>query len=594
MGPVGQILSVHLKEAGCDVSVCDVDKEKMNLIRKEGVHLQGKFKKHTFFNSIFTNVRDLAAYKFDLLIFSVKVYHTPSAAAEAEKLNWKNIRVMSAQNGIDVEENLSNVFGESNTFRMVVNFAGNLNAPNVVNVTFFNAPNYVASVDDSQSEFAKKISGMLNKVSLDTVAIDSFNLLNKVWEKTILNSSLSALCGISRLTMREAMDLPDMVDIIEQTIEEAVKVAEAEDIHFGANFIKLCLRYLKKGGNHFPSLAVDMLNNRQTEIDFFNGKIIEYGKKHYVRTPLNLVFTNLVKAYTDKNSISPKQNLDVSTLLSIVGNGKKQKEKSEGKHFLGIDLGSYYTKITVIDKNEKVVHQELLKTLNRDKKALYNTLQDIQSDFDIESICATGYGREHFPNSDTTKTEVTCAAFGLSRLHNGRKNIIDIGAEDIKIIRASKEGKVEEFYMNNKCAAGTGAFITEVAERAEIDLKEMSLLASKSKEGKELNSFCTVFAKTEIMSWIFDEMKPEDIAKGIYLSIASKIFKIKMEQDLPNLFIGGVISHHPYFKNIIAEKFGQEVIVPEFPQFVVSYGAALFAKEKKVKNELQENLKMKV
>ncbi|MBL0127989.1 MAG: hypothetical protein IPP83_11155 [Flavobacteriales bacterium] len=96
---------------------------------------------------------------------------------------------------------------------------------------------------------------------------------------------------------------------------------------------------------------------------------------------------------------------------------------------------------------------------------------------------------------------------------------------------------------------------------------------------KELNSFCTVFAKTEIMSWIAEEMPVEDIAKGIYLSVANRIYKIRMEPDLPIYLVGGVIAYHPYFKTILSERFGQEVVIPDHPQFIVSLGAALYARK---------------
>jgi 2-dehydropantoate 2-reductase len=97
------------------------------------------------------------------------------------------------------------------------------------------------------------------------------------------------------------MTIPDTHEIVERIILEAIEVARAEDITFEKNFVKLCLRYLNKAGDHFPSLAVDLLNKQETEIDFMNGKIVEYGRKHYIRTPLNLTFTNLVRAITDKN-----------------------------------------------------------------------------------------------------------------------------------------------------------------------------------------------------------------------------------------------------------------------------------------------------
>ena len=192
---------------------------------------------------------------------------------------------------------------------MVVNFAGNLHAPNVVNVTFFNPPNYIASVDDSRADIAEWLSETLTSASLETLRKDSFVIADKIWEKTILNAALSPLCAISNLTMKEAMAHPDTLEIIEQIIFEAIEVAKAEEIKLGDNFVKLCIRYLKNAGDHFPSLAVDLISGKETEIDYMNGKIVDYGRKHYIRTPLNLTFTNLVKAISHKksNSRSEKQ-----------------------------------------------------------------------------------------------------------------------------------------------------------------------------------------------------------------------------------------------------------------------------------------------
>ena len=307
MGPVGQILAVHLQEAGYQVAICDRGKEKMNLIRHQGIRLEGKVKKHVYFSSVHTSVGELLATGPGILVFAVKSHHMDSLLDDPAFAESAEYCVLSAQNGIDVERSLSEAFGESRTLRMVVNFAGNLHAPNVVNVTFFNPPNYVASVDDSREDVAAWWTAALNSTGLDTETLNSFAINAKIWEKTILNSSLSALCGISRLTIREAMGFPDTKDIVEQIIVEAIEVARAEDIRFGQNFVKLCMRYLKRAGNHFPSLAVDLLNNRETEIDYFNGKIIEYGRKHYIRTPLNLTFNNLVKAASYRNTLAKMQ-----------------------------------------------------------------------------------------------------------------------------------------------------------------------------------------------------------------------------------------------------------------------------------------------
>ena len=305
MGPVGQILAVHLKSAGCELAICDRGIEKINLVRNHGIKLEGCIKKHAYFDNAFSTIKELLQYDPDIIVFAVKSHHMESLLADIGEIPPNPDRcVVSAQNGIDVELALSNVFGESQTLRMVVNFAGNLHAPNVVNVTFFNPPNYIASIDDSKQDIAVWIADTLSKRHLETKALDSFSITDKIWEKTILNASMSPLCGISRLTIKEAMEFPDTVDTVEQIILEGIEVAKAEEIKFPENFVKLCMRYLKRAGHHFPSLAVDMLNNRETEIDYFNGKIVEYGRKHYIRTPFNVTFTHLVKAASYKNALT--------------------------------------------------------------------------------------------------------------------------------------------------------------------------------------------------------------------------------------------------------------------------------------------------
>lgn len=300
LGPVGLILAVHLKHAGCEVAICDTDKDKMNLIRNHGVDLGGAIKKSSFFNYNYSSVRELLTHDIDVLISSVKSYRVDTILEQVEKYSHNNLFLLCAQNGIDIGLKYTSHFDESQILRMVINFAGVLQAPNAVNVTFFEPPNYIASINDTHPEIANKIADVLNEVQMKTVSCDSFMLSEQVWKKTILIASITPLCGLSNLSMSEAMSNPETVEIIEQSLIEASEVAKAEGIKFDSNFIKLSLRILKNYGNHIPSLAVDIANNRRTEIDFFNGKIVEYGRKHYLQTPLNLTFTNLVKAITQK------------------------------------------------------------------------------------------------------------------------------------------------------------------------------------------------------------------------------------------------------------------------------------------------------
>lgn len=582
MGPVGMILAVKLKEAGCDVSVCDTDEFKIKKIKNEGIVLENIFSSTTRFENVFTSAKEMSSMDLDYLVFALKSYHTSSAAKETEALISEKLTVVSAQNGIDVEQLLFPVFGEEKTLRMVINFAGNLVAPNKVKVTFFNPPNYIGSVDDSRTHQSELLAEIMNQAGLTTKNINSFELQKSVWEKTILNSSLSALCGVGRLTMAEAMADADTIELIEQIINEGIDVAAKEKIFFPDDFLKKCMRYLKKGGDHFPSLAVDLIGNRQTEIDYFNGKFVEYGKKHYVRTSLNLAFTNTVKAMTNKNILLRVPGAVGDQNKKIISKGLIEKNKSshyfkENNFFLGIDLGSAYSKFTVIDENGKLVFKFILQSVNKDKPAKKRLLQAIQAEFNIKKSCATGYGRKFFEEADMIKTEIHCAAAGVSHFFKGEKNIIDIGGEDIKITHTDSSNNVVNFYMNDKCAAGTGAFLTEIAERAQINISDMSALAAHSDYEKELNSFCTVFAKTEIMNWVFDGMPAQDIARGIYISIANKVAKLRINPAIPVIMIGGVISHHPYMKEILSEKIMKEIIVLDNPQFAVAFGAALLA-----------------
>ncbi|MCF8256587.1 MAG: 2-dehydropantoate 2-reductase [Flavobacteriales bacterium] len=584
LGPVGMILAVKLQEAGCEVALCEANTTKADMIRTEGLELQNVITAHARFGMVCSSIAELEDWDADYLFFALKSNHTAHAVKQAEVLNTEKLTVVSAQNGIDVEQLLVAGFGESKTLRLVINFAGNTTAPNATRVTFFNAPNYLASINDTATGRATELAALLSSVNLETKAVDSFELVKRAWEKTILNASLSPLCGVSRLTMEEAMTDPDTVELIEQIIKEGIDVAEAEKIRFPDDFLRQCMRYLKKGGDHFPSLAVDLINNRPTEIDYFNGKIVEYGRKHYVRTSLNLAMTNMVKAMTSKNVLSRMPGTMGDVNRKILAKGMVTKGTSPSNYrgqpcYLGIDLGSAHTKFTVTDGAGEPVARYALPTVGGDRHALDNMLKAISADFDIRRSCATGYGRKVFSGADMAKTEIICAAAAVSKYFPGEKNIIDIGGEDIKVIHCDADGQVANFYMNDKCAAGTGSFLTEIAERAGISITEMSSLAAHSDYDKELNSFCTVFAKTEIMNWIMDGMTPRDIARGIYISIGNRIAKMRIEPGMPTVMVGGVIAHHPYLGNLLSDKFRLEMTVADAPQFAVSHGAALIARQ---------------
>jgi len=310
MGSSGMILAVHLKLAGCEVAICDSDKEKMNLIRNEGIFLEGMIESHSYFDYVSFSVQELLELDIDILISCVKTYHVPKLLESLENLN-DNTYILSAQDGIDICQKYIKVCKESQIMRMVVNYAGNIISTNKVKVTYYNSISYLGSINDKCHDKAEWLAESINRSGHKCEAIGSFQLIDEVWKKSVLIASIGPICGVSKLNLQEAMASDDTVEIIEQTLIESMEVAKAEGVKFEDNYIKLCLRKLKEAGDHLPSLGIDIGSGKETEIDFFNGKIVRYGKKHYIQTPLNITFTNVVNAmhYKKMNGTSPyKQN----------------------------------------------------------------------------------------------------------------------------------------------------------------------------------------------------------------------------------------------------------------------------------------------
>ena len=251
---------------------------------------------------------------------------------------------------------------------------------------------------------------------------------------------------------------------------------------------------------------------------------------------------------------------------------------STSPHYLGIDLGSSYTKFVVIDGAGSVAYRSVVPTLSRRRTEFEQQWNKIYGQFRIKRVCSTGYGRKSV-NADAQKTELVCASAGVSLSHPVHKCILDIGGEDIKIVESNEHGGVVHFFMNDKCSAGTGTFITEIAERAELDISEMSDLARKSTSPRVMNSFCTVFAKSEILGWKFAGTPIEEIARGIYLSVVDRICKMPLKRELPLFICGGVIAYHPYLGELLARAIGKNVQVVAEPQFSVATGAAVLARD---------------
>ena len=252
-------------------------------------------------------------------------------------------------------------------------------------------------------------------------------------------------------------------------------------------------------------------------------------------------------------------------------------------YVLGLDLGSTWCKGVILDENKNLITKALEKTgfsfQETSKKLLNELLNSSNLELkDIKKIVTTGYGRKSIDFGDIVKTEILCHSKGAFHFFPKRSILVDIGGQDNKIVHIGDKGEIVNFKLNRKCAAGTGAFIEESLNRLQVPYEKVGELIEKSDKDITIASFCTVFAQTEIIKLIKENEKLENIIKGIFNSVATRI--IEMESLYGDVILtGGVIEFYPFFKDILAKRAGCNIIVPPNPQYCGAIGAALFGLE---------------
>ena len=196
----------------------------------------------------------------------------------------------------------------------------------------------------------------------------------------------------------------------------------------------------------------------------------------------------------------------------------------------------------------------------------------------IVATVATGYGRLNFP-ADKEVSEISCQAKGIAHLFPDVKTIIDIGGQDSKVIKLGLNGRIIDFNMNDKCAAGTGRFLEVMAHALEIKVEEIGALALLATEVSSISSTCTVFAESEVISHIAQGSSLEGIVAGICQSVAERVYALarRINPEPVILLTGGVALNEGVVK-AVSKKFAANILVPPLPQITAALGAALAAK----------------
>ncbi len=297
-GPVGCIVAAFLAKGGYEVTLCDVIPDLVKPALDPGITIEGAENLKQKVSKISTNVDELADHDPDVIVITVKAHALPLIGSSIEGFCRDGMSVVSWQNGIDTELELAKSLGRGPVMRAVVNYGCGLVGPAHVRMPFHHPPHYIQELDPESRHLAIAIAEAFSQCGLTTEHTDQ--IISMVWRKSVMNACMNPVCAVTGLTMSRVMNDPIVFQIVNALVKECINVARANEINLGWDFYPHAMEYMRSAGDHKPSMLVDIEANRRTEIDFINGKFVEYGERTGVDTPYNRTLSALVKGLESK------------------------------------------------------------------------------------------------------------------------------------------------------------------------------------------------------------------------------------------------------------------------------------------------------
>jgi len=256
-------------------------------------------------------------------------------------------------------------------------------------------------------------------------------------------------------------------------------------------------------------------------------------------------------------------------------------------YFLGIDIGSLTGKAVILSESEEILAQKVIYVKKHPVKTVNALLDEVLPMIGVKDISeitycvGTGYGRRKIPLAKQTISEITCHGTGAYHVMPSLRTVIDIGGQDCKVIRLNEKGKLKNFIMNEKCAAGTGKYLELMAETLNLTLDELGSISGNVRTPIALQSKCSLYAQFEIMSMIGEGYKIPDLAGAINKAMAERVVnlaeKVGIKEDIS--VSGGVAKNMDVIANIekiLGIKFKKLSVDP---QVIGALGAAIMAKK---------------
>ncbi len=294
IGPVGATFAALLSAKGNRVSVLDANQELVESFKRRPLKIVGFYKAETHLKEVYTSFDDFAAQDPDVVILSVKTNALPGLLSRIKNSRLSLKPVVSCQNGIDTEKEIAQALGLEQSFRMVLNF-GVSYCPDdhEVTVNFLNEPHFISCESPARADFARQIASDLTEAGVRIEFVS--DIAPWVFKKAILNTTLSCVCTLTRMTMSQAMAEKDLENMVRAIVVEGMQICRSNNIDIEEDFLEEAISYLSKGGNHKPSMLVDIENGRPTEIRHLAGKLVEYAQKQNIEAPVIQSMFYLIK-----------------------------------------------------------------------------------------------------------------------------------------------------------------------------------------------------------------------------------------------------------------------------------------------------------
>lgn len=249
---------------------------------------------------------------------------------------------------------------------------------------------------------------------------------------------------------------------------------------------------------------------------------------------------------------------------------------------LGIDIGSTTSKCVILEDGDRLVSKSLevggMGTTGPDDAVRGVMQASGLTSQDIDRTIVTGYGRMRFQGADGEVSELTCHALGASHIFDGLRTVIDIGGQDAKIIALSPSGRMTNFVMNDKCAAGTGRFLDVMANILRIDVNDMGEIAAKAEGSAQISSTCTVFAESEVISQMANGVRLPELVSGICDSVASRVSALARRVGVKEkVCMSGGVARNGAVKKALERNLEVEILTSPLSQYFGAIGAALYA-----------------